>query len=139
MKREYTVKVRFIIRLFAVLVVVAGMLVHSMCAFAEDPVPFEAMMQSAGAPPAVPAKPDASAAASQPANAGKITAVGKTEIIGGYFLLGTGVLTIALTAAINSGFKISGPKVPALYVGGAAAAGVGVTLVVLGFHRRSKK
>jgi hypothetical protein len=116
-------------------VVIGALLLNSLCAVAEDPIPFKAMMQSAGAQPAVPPTPDAQ---SQQANTGKITAVGKTEIVGGYVLLGAGAVTVALTAAINSGFKFSGSKVTALYAGGGAAAGVGVTLIVLGFHRRSK-
>ncbi len=86
---------------------------------------------------AVPPRPDANNAAGQAANAGKITPAGKAEIIGGFVLLGTGVLTVAVTAVLT-GTKFSGPKAPALYAGGAAAAGVGVTLIVFGSHRHAK-
>jgi hypothetical protein len=126
-------------RFLAMPLMVAGMFLSSELAVGEDPIPFDAMMQSASAPAAVPPKPDANSAAGQAVNTGKITLAGKAEIVGGYVLLGTGALTVGVTAAINSGFKYSGGKVTALYAGGAAAAGVGVTLIVLGSHRHPKK
>jgi hypothetical protein len=124
------------IQSLAVLFLLATIFLSSTCAAAEDPIPFSAMMQSAAAQPAVPAKPDAS---SQPVKTGKITGGGKTEMIVGTVLMGVGVVACIGTALLNSaGIKPSGDKTAALYAGGAGAAGVGVTLIVLGSHRRTQ-
>jgi hypothetical protein len=121
---------------------VAAVFLSSACAVAEGPIPFNApmpfnaMMQSAAAQPAVPAKPDVS---SQQAKPGEITSGGKTEMIVGAVLMGVGVVACIGTALVSSsGIKPSGDKTAALYAGGAGAAGVGVTLIVLGSHRRTK-
>ena len=130
-------KIKWPTKFLAMPLMVVGVFLTSVSAVAEDPIPFKVMMQSASAPAAVPPRPDANNAAGQAANAGKITPAGKAEIIGGFVLLGTGITTVAVTAVLT-GMKFSGPKAPALYAGGAAAAGVGVTLIVLGSHRHAK-
>ena len=131
-------KIKWPTKFLAIPLMVVGVFLTSALAVAEDPISFKAMMQSASAPPAVPPKTDANSAAGQAPNAGKITTAGKAEIVGGVVLLGTGVLTVAFTAVLT-GTKFSGPKAPALYAGGAAAAGVGVTLIVFGSHRHARK
>jgi hypothetical protein len=131
-------KIKWLTKFLAVSLLVVGVFLTSVLAVAEDPIPFKAMMQSASAPVAGPPKPDANYPAGQAANASKTTAAGKAEIIGGFVLLVTGISTVAFTAKLT-GTNYAGPKAPALYAGGAAAAGVGVTLIVLGSHRRAKK
>ena len=131
-------KIKWPTKLLAMPLMIVGVLLTSVLAVAEDPVPFKAMMQSASAPAAVPPMPDASNAAGPAVNTGKITAAGKAEIVGGFVLLGTGILTVAFTAVLT-GNRFAGSKGPALYAGGAAASGVGVTLIVFGAHRHARK
>jgi hypothetical protein len=139
-RRQDSMKIKWTSKFLVGPLLVAGLIFNSVLAVAEDPIPFKAMMQAAGGQAATPPAADANNAASQPAHAGKITAAGKGEMIGGAVLLGAGALAIGFTAAFNStGFKTAGGKTAALYGGGAAAAGVGVTLIVLGSHRRAKK
>jgi hypothetical protein len=138
MKNQNSTRAKCLTRYFTVPLLVAGMFFSSEFAMAQDPIPFHAMMQSASTPPAVPPKQDANNTASQPANSGKITAAGKAGIAGGYVLLGAGALTVAFTAVIT-GDKFAGSKAPTLYATGAGAAAVGVTMIVIGFHRRFKQ
>jgi hypothetical protein len=132
MKRQYSIRIGSSIRFVAVPLMCAGMILSSLNAGAQEPIPFKAMMQSASAPAAVPAKSQSS----QRVNSGPITKTGKTEIGVGYFLLGAGVVTIIGTAAVSaSGYGPRGAKSAALYGGGAGTMAVGVTLITLGYHR----
>jgi len=132
-------KIQHRIKIFAVPFIVIGLLLNSVAVIAQDPIPFNAMMQSAGAPAAVPPKPDSDAAANQKSNAGKITSGGKAEIVGGVVLFATGVLTVTATALLAGAKANVGSKGMALYVGGSGVAVVGVTLIALGSNRRHKK
>lgn len=133
MKRQYSIEIGPAIKFLALPLMITGMFLNSACAVAQDPIPFNAMMQSASTQ-TVPPRPDANGASGQQVNPGHITKAGKTEFAVGFLLLGAGVLTISATALFNSsGFKASGAKTPALYAGGAGAAGVGVTLIAFGF------
>lgn len=120
----------FSVRWLAVLVMIGGILLNSMGAVAE-----------ATALPSAP-QPAQSAAGANGGQNQPVTPVhrsksAKTKIAVGFVLLGVGVLTIAATATLDtSGFKPGGAKTPALYAAGAGAAGVGVTLIAIGFHRR---
>jgi hypothetical protein len=135
MKRQNSIRLAPSIRFVAVMLISAGIVLSSMSAVAEGPIPFNAMMQTGGAQAAVPAKPSG-----QQASPGPITNTGKTEIGAGLFLFAAGVATISITALLNTGgFKPSSGKSSALYaVGGGATAG-GVTLIALGFHRRKPR
>lgn len=148
MKRRYSIRFGSSIKCMTVPLMCAGMILSSLNAAAQDSIPFRAMMQSASAQAAVPwrsvAGPDAQTASGQQASpnpkTGPITAAGKTEIGVGFLLIGAGVVTVSLTAALNSsGFKPSGVKTPALYAAGGGAMAVGVTLIALGFHRHRAK
>lgn len=140
MWRQYTLSIRPSVKLFAVPLVIAGMLPNTVCAVAQDPIPFNAMMQSSSAQTALPPRPDSTRASSRQVDPGHVTKVGKTEIVGGFVLLGAGIATVSITALLsNGGFRPSGAKTPALYAVGAAASGVGVTLIAFGFHKRSAK
>lgn len=136
MQRQAVARFKSSIRFLMVPLTVAGMLLSSMGAIAEDPIPFKAMMQTAGAQPAVPPAPDAQ---SQQKNSGKITAGGRAEMAGGIVMTVVGGGVIALTAALSvGGLKPPAGKAAALYAGGAATTGVGITLIVLGMNRRSR-
>ncbi len=128
------------VRYSACLVSIAVVFLSSMRAIGEDSIPFKAMMESASSQAAVPPKPDASGAPAQQANRGHVTKAGKAEIATGFVLVGVGVITLSAAAYLSkSGFSPSGAKKGALYAGGAGAAGVGVTLIAFGFHKRSAK
>ena len=131
-------KIKWSTKFLAMPLMVVGVFLTTVLAVAEDPISFKAMIQSASAPAAVPPRPDANNVAGQAANTGKIPAAGKAEIVGGFVLLATGIATVAFTAVLT-GNKFAGPKAPALYAGGAAAAGVGVTLIVFGSSRHARK
>lgn len=132
MKRHYSIRIGASIRFVVVPLMSAAVLLSSVGAVAEGPIPFKAMMQSAGAQSAVPPKSQSG----QQVQPGPITSAGKAEIAGGFLLVGVGIITITATAVLNtSGYTAAGAKTPALYGVGAGAAAVGVTLIALGFHR----
>lgn len=119
----------FSVRWLAVVVMI-GLLLNSVCAVAEPttlpsaPQPAQSVASAQGGPtqPAAPVHRSRSA---------------KTKIAVGFVLLGVGVLTLAATATLDSsGIKPGGTKTPALYAAGAGAAGIGVTLIAFGLHRR---
>lgn len=140
MKRQHSINIGSSVCIVAVLLLAAGACLTSVSADAEQPVPFDAIMHSASVQSAVPPRPDANSASGGQVDRGHVTNAGKAEIGTGFFLLGAGVVTIAITAILQKGgFKPSGAKTPALYAGGAGAAAVGVTLVTFGFHKRSAK
>jgi hypothetical protein len=136
MSREFTQTIAFPVRFFVLTLAIAAMLLNSTAAAAEDPIPFKAMMQSASAPTPVPPKPDAG----QSTNNGKITPGGKGEIAGGIALtiIGAGTLGIAALFSAYGGKGDTGRFVAA-YAGGAGATVGGITLIILGSNRRSKK
>lgn len=139
MKRQHSINIGSSVCIVAVLLA-AGTCLNAASANAEQPIPFDAIMHSASVQSAVPARPDANSASGGQVDRGHVTNAGKAEIGTGFFLFGAGVITIAITAILQKGgFKPSGAKTPALYAGGAGAAAVGVTLVTLGFHKRSAK
>jgi hypothetical protein len=119
------------VRLVAVSLMIGGLLFSSACAVAEL-VPLQA-----AEPPASAQTPAAGAnsngAMNQPAPPHRSKSA-KTKIAVGFVLLGVGALTLGTTAAL--GIKPGGAKTPALYAAGAGAAGVGITLIYFGFHRR---
>lgn len=112
----------------------------TMLAMAEGPVPFRALMETAGAQPGLPPMTDArdqsAALSTQPAHrpmtsGGKImTGVGIAIcVIGGSVLVGT-------AAARNAWGFSSSDEAKLLGAGSGAVAG-GAILIVLGYHRRS--
>lgn len=124
----------------ACLLMFAALAVSSTRSFADDPIPFSAMIQSAGAQPAVPPMPDAQNASSQSA-ASSHAGSGTAEVVGGAILLGTGLaavtVTVAVVAVLHGSYGHDG-RVWAGIGGGAGIAGAGVTLIVIGNHKRSK-
>jgi hypothetical protein len=129
-------------KLVTVALLVVGMLSNSMLVMAEGPVPFRALMQTAGAQPTttpITAPQDQSTAVpTQPANrpmtrGGKImTGVGIAIcVIGGSVLVGT--------AALNNAWGFSSSDKAKFYGAGSGAVAGGAILVVLGNHRRSAK
>jgi hypothetical protein len=122
-------------KLVAVALLILGIPCNAMLAMAEGPVPFRALMQTAGAEPAMSSKPDAkdSSTTSKHANGGK------AERVTGGVLLGTGVAVITTTVVLVSAVHGSAGhpgRVWAGIGGGAGMTGAGVTLIVLGSHRR---
>jgi hypothetical protein len=135
MKRQNSMRINSSIKFVAVPLMSAGMFLSSLSAVAENPIPFKAMMQSAGAQAPVPPKPTG-----QQVNQGPITSTGKAEIGAGFLLVGAGIVTITATALLNSSnFNPAGPKTPLLYGVGAGATAAGVTLVALGFHKHKAR
>lgn len=136
MKRQPAIRARSYVRFVAARLMLAGMLLHSMGALAEDSASPSAIQPGVAQ---TTANPDVNGAPSQPVHRSHVSKGGKAMVTGGFVLVGAGVLTIATTAALSSaGFKPSGAKGPALYAGGAGAAAIGVTLISFGLHRRSK-
>lgn len=105
---------------------------------AEGPVPFKALMQEAGAQPAVSPRQDAKDSPVQSTQS-KQTNRGKAERVTGGILLGTGVAvittTLVLVGAAHGSAGHDG-RVWAGVGGGAGISGVGVTLIVLGNRKR---
>jgi hypothetical protein len=125
-------------KLVAVALLALGMLCNSTLAMAEGPLPFRALMQTAGAEPAMPSKPDAKDSSIQNTTS-KHANGGKAERVTGGVLLGTGVAVITTTLVLVSAGGDAGHsgRVWAGIGGGAGMTGAGVTLIVLGNHRRS--
>ncbi len=122
-------------KLVAVALLILGIPCNAMLAMAEGPVPFRALMQTAGAEAAMPDAQDSSiqSTKSKHANGGK-----GERVIGGV-LLGTGVAVITTTVVlVSAGHGDAGHpgRVWAGIGGGAGMTGAGVTLIVLGSHRR---
>lgn len=122
--------------------VVAVALVAILCsctlAKGEGPVPFKALMQQAGAQPAIPPEPDAKDSSIQSAQS-KQAHHGKAERVAGGVLLGTGVAVITATLVVVGAVHGSAGhdgRVWAGVGGGAGMTGAGVTLIVLGNRKR---
>jgi hypothetical protein len=122
-------------KLVAVALLVTAMLCNSTLALAAGPVPFSALMRTAGEPPAIPPLTDDQSKSTQPPHATHMTTGGKVMTgvgigmmaIGGVVLIGT---------AVFSGWASSSDKAK-LYGAGAGTLGGGVVLIVLGAHQRS--
>jgi hypothetical protein len=126
-------------KLIAVTVLVLGMLSDSMSAMAEGPVPFRAIMQTAGAQPSVsPLTNDqdkSTALSSKPVHRPRMTSGGRIMTGAGIAMLASGALVIAGTAVVQDWASPS--KKAGLFVGGGGLAATGTVLIVLGSHRRS--
>ncbi len=126
----------------AVFLACFAILSNSMLAAAQGPVPFKAMMQSGGTQQVAAPMPNGDssqspAVATKAKPAGRLTPKGKAMIIGGFVLVAAGAVVIAGDAALGS-WGGTGGKTAAGYIGGAAALGGGVTLVIFGDRGRSK-
>jgi hypothetical protein len=123
----------------AVSLLVLGMLCNSMLAMAEGPVPFSALMQTAGADPGAPpityAKDQSAVVSTQTAHSQHMTSEGKVMTGSGIGMLAIGGVTIIATAMLHGWASPS--KQSALYAAGGGLAAGGVTLIVFGSHRRS--
>ena len=129
-------KIKLPKKLVAVGLALVGVLFHSMIATAQNSVPFNAMMQPAGVPAAVPPMPDTS----QPTPANHITRSGKAEIGAGIFLVAAGVTTLWLTTALEStGWVPDSRKAVAGFAAGSGATAGGFTLIVLGSRNHPAK
>jgi hypothetical protein len=127
-------------KLVVVALLVFGMLSNSMLAVAEGPVPFRALMQTAGAQPATTpiaaSQNQSTAVSTQPARR-PMTSGGKIMTGAGLALCVAGGVVLVGAAVLNS---LASPshKAEAYGAGSGAVAG-GVILIVLGDHRRSAK
>jgi hypothetical protein len=126
-------------KLVTVALLVVGMLSNSMFAMAEGPVPFKALMQTAGAQPtATPSQNQSTAVPTQPAHR-PMTRSGKMMTGFGIGLCAIGGSVLVASAVLNNvwGFS-SSDKAKAYGAGGGAVAG-GAILLVLGNRRRSAR
>ncbi len=132
-------------KLVTVSILILGMVCSSTDAIAEGPIPFHALMQNAGAEPAAPpvpdAKSDAQSSVPHSAQTTHRTNGGRAMMVGGIVLLAVGAAAITVDAMAGATFGTRGAegRTAAAYVGGFAAVGTGITLIVLGKHRRSAK
>lgn len=120
---------------------VLAMCCHSMRAFAEDLVPFSALMQTAGSQPSIPplssAQKDSTAVSTQPAQRLHMTSGGKIMVGVGIGVVGVGALVLAATGTLSD-WGSSG-HVAAGYGTGAAFVAGGTTLIVFGTRRREAR
>jgi hypothetical protein len=129
-------------KLVTVALLVVGMLSNSMFAMAEGPVPFKALMQTAGAQPTTTpvtaSQNQSTAVPTQPAHR-PMTRGGKMMTGFGIGLCVIGGSVLVASAVLNSvwGFSPS-DKAKAYGAGGGAVAG-GAILIVLGNRRRSAR
>ena len=117
----------------------AGLSISAASANAEEPIPFNAMMQSASAEPAIPPLHDANA---QPAAATSLhppmTTGGKIVTGVGVAVAGIGVLVIAVGASEGSN-PIVGPSRSAYFATGGVFVGIGAATILGGVHWRKAK
>jgi hypothetical protein len=129
-------------KLVTVPLLVVGMLSNSMFAMAEGPVPFKALMQTAGAQPTttpITASQDQSTAVpTQPAH-GPMTRGGKIMTGAGIALCVIGGSVVVGTAALNSAWGFTASDKAKSYGAGSGAVAGGAILIVLGNRRRSAK
>lgn len=119
---------------FVAALLVLGLLSPSVSGAAQEPVPFKALMQTAGTDRTVAQTGNQSdqssaqtASATHPSHRGKV-------------LIGTGIGMVALGGGVLALTGISwgsSTKKDAAYAAGGGLAGVGVALIVIGLHRRS--
>ncbi len=125
-------------KLVAVALLILGIPCNAMLAMAEGPVPFRALMQTAGAEPAMSSKPVAKIVPPRALHRNMPMAERRNASPAESWL-GTGVAVITTTVVLVSAVQGSAGhpgRVWAGIGGGAGMTGVGVTLIVLGSHRR---
>ncbi len=116
---------------------VFGVLINSIPAIAEEPIPFAALMHSESAEPSVPPMDDQSAAMpSQTARPHHLTAGGKAMIGTGIGLCVVGAFVMAGTAAVGSWASSAHAE---LYGTSGGLLVGGTALIVIGSHRRSTR
>ena len=123
------------LRIFAVLLMAAGIFFSSVRAVAEGPIPFDSKMQPAGTQPAVPSMQASQSAAAHHGSDGA------GEIVGGRAMIGVGLAVIFFSVLATGMAGTSSDKGKA-YAGVGAGAGItagGVALMIHGFHVRSRK
>jgi hypothetical protein len=129
-------------KLVTVALLVVGMLSNSVFAMAEGPVPFKALMQTAGAQPIttpITASQDQSTAVpTQPAH-GPMTRGGKMMTGVGIALCVIGGTVLVGSAALNNVWGFSSSDKAKFYGAGSGAVAGGAVLIVLGNRRRSAK
>ncbi len=122
----------------AILLMFAGLAVSSTSAIAAEPIPFNAMMQSSSAQPAIPPLHEAS---SQPAAAASqhrpMTAGGKIVTGIGVAVAGFGVLFMAVGATEDK--NSFGPSRGACFATGGIFMGIGAATILGGMHWRKAK
>jgi hypothetical protein len=125
-------------KLATVALLVVGLSCNSMLAMAEDPVPFRALMQTAGAQPSIPpirdSKDQSAPVSTEPAPRRHMTTGGKIMVGVGIGMMVIG--GVAMLGAAGSIWATSTEKNSLYGAGGGAMAG-GAILIVLGAHRRS--
>lgn len=129
-------------KLAAAALLVLGMLCNLTLAMAEDPVPFSALMQPAGARPAIPPITDATkdqstAVSTQPTHPHRMTTGGKIMTGVGIGMVAIGGVALA-GAALLEDWAPAG-KEAAGYATGCGLAAGGITLIVFGTHHRSAR
>lgn len=127
-------------KIITVALLILGILGSSMMATAEGPVPFKALMQNAGTPPSAtsvtPSQGQSAAVPTQPPHR-PMTSGGKMMTGFGIFMVAAGAVVIVGTASLNS-WASSSDKAK-LYGAASGVAAGGVTLIILGKHRRATK
>jgi hypothetical protein len=118
---------------------------NSAFAAGQTPVPFKSLMQSPGAQQVSAAmatgdRHNSPADLTSATHTGALTPRGKGMMIGGITLVAVGAVVIAFDVAFGSAMGTKGAegRTAAGYIGGAAAAGTGVTLIVFGSRNRSR-
>jgi hypothetical protein len=123
----------------AVALLILGMLCNAALATAEGPVPFKALMQTAGAQPSLPpmtdAKDQSTAVSTQPAHRPPMSSGGKVMTGIGIGMLAIGGGVVVGTAALGNCYGCSSHRAE-LYGAGSGIMAGGAILVVLGNHRR---
>jgi hypothetical protein len=140
MKTENSKKITLPIKLVT-LALIGGFAFNPTIAAAQNSVPIKAIMQSAGEQAAVPARQDANGAIGQGAASAHANG-GKAERVTGGILLGSGIAVTTATLVVVSMLHGSfghADRVWAGVGGGAAMTGAGITLIVLGNHKRTSK
>ena len=126
-------------KLVAVTLLSLGMVCNAVLATAEGPVPFKALMQTPGAQPSLPQITDAKdqSTSTQPAHRPPMTSGGKVMTGIGIGMFAIGGVVVVGTALLDWGRRTA--KVDAGYATGGGLMAGGITLFVLGYHRRSAK
>src|SRR5215472_4902523 len=129
-------------KLATVALLVVGVLCNSMLASAQSPVPFRALMQTAGAQPSAPpirdSKDQSAPISTEPAPRRHKTTGGKIMVGVGIGMLAIGGVVMLGTAAVSSSSLIGSPSSSdqaKLYGAGGGAMAGGAILIVLGAHR----
>jgi hypothetical protein len=122
----------------AVALLTFGMLCNAALATAEGPVPFKALMETAGGQPGLPSMTDArdQSTSTSRVHGQHMTKGGKIMAGVGIGILAIGGSVVFTTAALGNCFGCSSHRAELYGAGGGAMAG-GATLFILGFNRRS--